>query len=551
MDIFGATVTAIHELWTISIFIKGVVDDVRSYGEDKKEICDRVLHEFQFIEGFKRLFIDADARGLPFYSSQSEGFLQDCKNIIDRLNDTLSAYEVQARKHELIPKDGVDKIPDPEKWMKAKLQHMVQRAADLKKKAYDWSIFDKPKLFRTLDKYREWTGRLRENSSMIIASMTVEGCGLQDEQSQLVIRKMELQKAFERQAKAVTCELPANLAPMDGCVNAEKVLDPVKCQVGMAKLAASKDEWDDAEDVVAELRYFEPDLPEYSHDLQRGLVRKLAWLLMSSSFTATLPGINNQGSGVTLLSLNFKGYINLENQKGVTFVYELPRIAPQPSIPTITTLYDLINRSSAPGGSKPSLANRFLIAHTLANTIQNIHCSLWVHKNIWSKGVIVTDSPNTKRPSREAYTVPYLAGWGVARPSEANTNKVANHDVFANLYRHPKRQGQPDTSFRSEHDLYALGVVLIEIGCWQTVDQIFEAVITKGHMPKTKVETWWRKEGRTLLNVEVGEGFSEAVDWCLGAGTKIAVATQQKVPVAGWLAFRESVVDVLARGLDL
>jgi hypothetical protein len=101
MDIFGTTVTAIHELWAVGVFIKGIVDDVNSFVDDKKEIRDRVLHEFQFIEGFKRLFIDAEACGRQFYSSQSDSFLQDCKNIIDSLNDTLSDYEIQARKHGL------------------------------------------------------------------------------------------------------------------------------------------------------------------------------------------------------------------------------------------------------------------------------------------------------------------------------------------------------------------------------------------------------------------------------------------------------------------
>jgi hypothetical protein len=431
------------------------------------------------------------------------------------------------------------------------LQQFLDRTADLKKKAIDWSIFGRTKLFKTLDRYRELTGRLRENSSMITAIMLVEGrVLLQDEQSQLAARNMKHQEAYKRQARAVSCEPPADLGPIDGVVKAGKPFTPLQCQTVMAKLATSNDEWEDAEDVVAEVRYFEPDSLDYSHSLQRDLVRRLTYLLESSSFTAALSEISGQ-SDVTLLSLKFRGYVNLEDRKGVVFVYDLPRIAPQPGSGGITTLYDLVNRSSAPGGSIPSLANRLLIAHTLASTVQNVHCSLWVHKNIWSKGVVMTDSPNTKHRLREAFAVPYLAGWGIARPSDANTNKIANHDVFANLYRHPKRQGQPDTTFRSEHDVYALGVVLIEIGCWRTVDRIFKDVIEKGYMPKNKVEVWWRKEGRIVVKRELGEGFAEVIDWCLVAGPKNTVAAQHGALTAGWLAFRKSVVDVLAQGLDL
>lgn len=35
------------------------------------------------------------------------------------------------------------------------------------------------------------------------------------------------------------------------------------------------------------------------------------------------------------------------------------------------------------------------------------------------------------------------------------------------IYRHPERQGQPTTPFKKIHDIYSLGVVLLEIGLWE------------------------------------------------------------------------------------
>jgi hypothetical protein len=88
-----------------------------------------------------------------------------------------------------------------------------------------------------------------------------------------------------------------------------------------------------------------------------------------------------------------------------------------------------------------------------------------------------------------------LTGWGLARPADGDTLQLANYEIIPNLYRHPKRQGQPTISFRNEHDVYALGVVLIEIGLWQTVDQIFVTEIQKGHVPPTCVTKWWKRTG--------------------------------------------------------
>jgi len=36
-----------------------------------------------------------------------------------------------------------------------------------------------------------------------------------------------------------------------------------------------------------------------------------------------------------------------------------------------------------------------------------------------------------------------------------------------NIYRHPERQGKPQTTFKTIHDLSALGIVLLEIGLWK------------------------------------------------------------------------------------
>ncbi|KAH8767143.1 hypothetical protein F5882DRAFT_413349 [Hyaloscypha sp. PMI_1271] len=59
-------------------------------------------------------------------------------------------------------------------------------------------------------------------------------------------------------------------------------------------------------------------------------------------------------------------------------------------MPEINMVYKAIFRNNMPPeieNSKPSLGNRFFIAHALAMTVLNIHSSRWVHKNICSEDI--------------------------------------------------------------------------------------------------------------------------------------------------------------------
>jgi hypothetical protein len=47
-------------------------------------------------------------------------------------------------------------------------------------------------------------------------------------------------------------------------------------------------------------------------------------------------------------------------------------------------------------------------------------------------------------------------------------------NIFRNIYRHPRRWGVPTESFNAIHDIYALGVVLLEIGMWRKVKTMAE-----------------------------------------------------------------------------
>lgn len=61
-----------------------------------------------------------------------------------------------------------------------------------------------------------------------------------------------------------------------------------------------------------------------------------------------------------------------------------------------------------------------------------------------------------------------------ARPENAETQHTFDNHLEKNLYRHPDRQGTPTISFQKHHDIYSLGVVLLEIGLCMTASRIYQ-----------------------------------------------------------------------------
>jgi hypothetical protein len=184
-------------------------------------------------------------------------------------------------------------------------------------------------------------------------------------------------------------------------------------------------------------------------------------------------------------------------------------------------------------------------------SLSNVHASCWVHKNIWSKGILLfleTPSGVSAKGLREHRVKPrsgnkivsYLSDWGYARSEQQNTDMRSDFEIEPNLYRHPRRQGRPTQQFSRVHDIYALGVVLLEIGLWGTLSRImrtrFHEAKVNGRLPRPKV-VLEELVARAALQLpkEMGMGYTQAVLACLkedfrgNDGPSLAVDFQKKV----------------------
>nr|POF22314.1 hypothetical protein CFP56_36399 [Quercus suber] len=94
----------------------------------------------------------------------------------------------------------------------------------------------------------------------------------------------------------------------------------------------------------------------------------------------------------------------------------------------------------------------------MSNTSGSPQSAQFVHKSIRPETVLVTPFGDS-----------YLVGFESFRAAETMTTLAGNSNWEENLYRHPMRQGKaPEHAYIMQHDVYSLGICLLEIGMWKT-----------------------------------------------------------------------------------
>lgn len=238
-----------------------------------------------------------------------------------------------------------------------------------------------------------------------------------------------------------------------------------------------------------------------------------------------------------LHTLSCLGFIDDPFNTRSLILYRAPQSHPFASSPP--SLHDLISKGPA---AKMSLGARYSAARDLAATLLETHASGWVHGNIQSRSIAMLP-----RELNDLEPAPYFVGWGVLQPLEASSFLLE-----PNLYRHHDRFGRPSVEYANEHDIYSLGIVLLELGLWQTMANIFARRLEKS--PRFGIvqqgDLFLKIHNQTLdwansieIEREMGKTYAQIVLKCL--------TWHQLDPVDGMLDFRKQVVDTLADGCML
>jgi hypothetical protein len=189
----------------------------------------------------------------------------------------------------------------------------------------------------------------------------------------------------------------------------------------------------------------------------------------------------------------------------------------------------------------------------LARAVLKWHLVGWVHQGISSHSIIFfrdNTAESSSRGGRPNYHEPFLHGFEFARPDSDPSMGRALDDIEFNVYRHPDRQGDARKGHLKKHDIYSLGVVLLEIGLWQNlVDMFRNAAPSPKPMNGSDVAKTLRKHCTERLAHFAGTCYRNVVDLCLSGEFGVHVDDEFGSHLAR--AFQERVVDTLAKGVGL
>lgn len=330
---------------------------------------------------------------------------------------------------------------------------------------------------------------------------------------------------------------------------------------------------------LGQRRTVHSDEEQQQGKVTRELARRLASLLKRSSqeqrrLKQGPSDVEQSTLDATTSVLPCLGYIDEETEGRLAILFEMPvshfESSARPSLDTVAeTLKDRLDRIHARNsGQKLSLEHKFQLAARVCTTVLNLHCYGWLHKSIRSDNVLLwrrvsreienvedLDTPELNPSvvqSPDEYDV-YLKGFEFSREAVGRSNPFESTGGD-NLYRHPERQGLPSTQFTREHDLYAVGLLLLEIGEGRSLRALIDRHTRSTDRENMRFAPQVYQDlfgdiAKSSLPVSMGSRYANAVVRCLEGNFEVEVDDKHCTRLA--LAFQRLVVDEVARGLNL
>lgn len=231
----------------------------------------------------------------------------------------------------------------------------------------------------------------------------------------------------------------------------------------------------------------------------------------------------------------------------IGFVFEKPKEEGVSPITPPISLFDLLSTR------KPRVTDRIKLAHATANCLLYLHSVNWLHKGLRSHNIVFFPITNG-RSALIDWSKPYLSGFDFARPARADEMTEVPGDVPAyNMYRHPSTQGfgfGPRESFRKSFDIYSLGVVLVELAHWKTIDKILDIEVGKVRLAAKIKDMLMEEKQIADVGANMGELFENATRTCISGGKELGIdesddETSDAVAAKLSMGFYENVVKKL------
>jgi Prion-inhibition and propagation len=184
----------------------------------------------------------------------------------------------------------------------------------------------------------------------------------------------------------------------------------------------------------------------------------------------------------------------------------------------------------------PSLTRRIGLAVMIAESLFYLHAVNWLHKGLRSKSIFFFTDTNWDQTDLSS---PIVSGFDFSRPDLPEEITVRHpSNIFDDLYRHPERLKDASASTprsQKSHDIYSLGIILLEIAFWQPIEEVMGIEMTQKSarssiykiqeriLAKSTRETGGKQTTISRLQGQIGEVYAEVVRRCVRGGEAIGI----------------------------
>lgn len=567
-----ACFTAFKEVYLLGKFVHKTIQSAQNSVRERDDLCKEFRHEMLWLQSFGRVYIQNN--GVMDDQGLDAAWLRDVKDTMERLRLVFMDYAKLAGTEDedyrkfspyLTTSEpsrtiefslDLDESSTPSASLMTNVIQLKGRFGwmrsqpMLQSKSWKWALWQRPKFKRVLRDFKSGMALLKDLVPLSIAAnpryskltpqdlvqyflrMGIDGerIGLR---SYLEIRQTNLLDAEEQPSEFD--EIVRRQEPLQGTAAPEyedrllttgtlvpliAVQPPSPVGTASGSVAPFQSAARQHHGVVSvapikvEHVFIEYKNYDLRHDTQLGgsnseLVRRPS----GEEEILRLSDILHKANAFKLQTLPFRGYLNETQKQRFAFIFDYPKESDGSRPVSLNNIIRDNNNNLA-------LPIRFAIAQRVATSLGAFHAIRWVHKSIRSHSVLFFREKNSMAMT---YRDPYLVGFEFSRPETGPTNMIGDDVIEYNLYRHKDRLWEnPTTAFNRKHDIYALGVVLLEIGLWKTAQDIyaeFGGERPGKHTTGEQLKTAYLKAAKMLPHL-IGEGFSTAVMACLTAGDK-------------------------------
>ncbi|KAG8415897.1 hypothetical protein J3459_013958 [Metarhizium acridum] len=545
MDIGGLALGVYKDAYFLSKSVYRLITSAQYYKDEQKDVIQEFYHEFLRLRAFHHVIFTLRGKEIAKDSHNVEVLKEVC-DTIKRLGEALSEYKNLAIKHDqqyrkyniasqpaagplflefpmdlddLLPPSDLDTPRLKRSGFKLCLGGLkgIFKSPVFTTEAWVWVLFERDRLQQAVADFRRcnldladfgpillWSTVLTRQDVQDIVRDAAQESGLAGRNVQSFLSHIRLREIAEHPDPAVYDGNTLDLSPFPNA----------KQTVASTSISAATG---DNPGTLIEYKRYSPASSYISNPFEEstqgsasetgGETQRGNSLIAQAHQLARL--LFEAGSH-EFHTLPFRGYLNDTSNSRFAFYFDYPQGASEKQPATLRHLIGDNNDAA-----RLLLPQRFQIALTVSRALGAFHADGWVHKSVRSHSVMFFYN----HENRGMYDQPYLVDFEFSRPEMGGTQLVFDDDLERNLYRHPDRLGYPMVEFNKVHDVYGLGVVLLELGLWQTARSIYDITLERwgedSVRSATRMQDIYLARAKGGLGHVMGPAYSDAVVACL------------------------------------